>query len=166
MIILLNVLLTTIFFTSSVNGIWDTLHANHGGKSQSGQRLIINAPNGSFGPVGDNLKLAVKKCYQTGQFFRFSSIIPIPWKVFHRCQWTSPWLGCWFWSSAAQYSHPFVFLGYLHWANAKCVKVIHLHSTSHMFALLSCISFWTIIKYLLKGGELCWFHANATQLSM
>ena len=34
----------------------------------------------------------------------------------------------------------------------KCVKVIHLHSTSHMFALLSCISFWTIIKYLLKGG--------------
>ena len=87
---------------------------------KSGQKLNLNAPNGPFGPVGDNLKLAVKECYQTGQFFRFSSIIPIPWKVFHRCQWTSTWLGCWFWSSAAQYSHPFVFLGYLHWANAKC----------------------------------------------
>ena len=39
----------------------------------------------------------------------------------------------------------------------KCVKVIHLHSTSHMFALLSCISFWTIIKYLLKGGNFVGF---------
>ena len=34
----------------------------------SGQKLIKNAKNGPFWRVFENLKLAVKKCYQTGQF--------------------------------------------------------------------------------------------------
>ena len=32
------------------------------------QKLIKNAKNGSFWRVFENLKLAVKQCYQTGQF--------------------------------------------------------------------------------------------------
>ena len=32
------------------------------------QRLIKNAKNGLFWRVFENLKLAVKQCYQTGQF--------------------------------------------------------------------------------------------------
>ena len=34
----------------------------------SGQKLIKNAKNGSFWQVFENLKLAVKQCYQTGHF--------------------------------------------------------------------------------------------------
>ena len=34
----------------------------------SGQKLIKNARNGPFWRVFENLKLAVKQCYQTGQF--------------------------------------------------------------------------------------------------
>ena len=34
----------------------------------SGQKLIKNAKNGSFCRVFENLKLAVKQCYQKGQF--------------------------------------------------------------------------------------------------
>ena len=34
----------------------------------SGQKLIKNAGNGPFWRVFENLKLAVKQCYQTGQF--------------------------------------------------------------------------------------------------
>ena len=34
----------------------------------SGQKLIKNAKNGQFWRVFENLKLAVKQCYQTGQF--------------------------------------------------------------------------------------------------
>ena len=34
----------------------------------SGQKLIKNAQNGSFGEFFENPKLAVKQCYQTGQF--------------------------------------------------------------------------------------------------
>ena len=34
----------------------------------SGQKLIKNAQNGPFWRVFENLKLAVKQCYQTGQF--------------------------------------------------------------------------------------------------
>ena len=34
----------------------------------SGQMLIKNAKNGPFWRVFENLKLAVKQCYQTGQF--------------------------------------------------------------------------------------------------
>ena len=34
----------------------------------SGQKLIKNAKNASFWRVYENLKLAVKQCYQTGQF--------------------------------------------------------------------------------------------------
>ena len=34
----------------------------------SGQKLIKNAKNDSFGRVFENLKLAVKQCYQTGHF--------------------------------------------------------------------------------------------------
>ena len=34
----------------------------------SGQKLIKNAKNRPFGRVFENLKLAVKQCYQTGQF--------------------------------------------------------------------------------------------------
>ena len=34
----------------------------------SGQKLIKNAKNGQFWRVFENLKLAVKECYQTGQF--------------------------------------------------------------------------------------------------
>ena len=34
----------------------------------SGQKLIKNAKNGPFWRVFKNLKLAVKQCYQTGQF--------------------------------------------------------------------------------------------------
>ena len=34
----------------------------------SGQKLIKNAKNGSFWRVFENLKLAVKQCYQKGQF--------------------------------------------------------------------------------------------------
>ena len=34
----------------------------------SGQKLIKNAKNGAFWRVFENLKLAVKQCYQTGQF--------------------------------------------------------------------------------------------------
>ena len=34
----------------------------------SGQKLIKNAKNGSFWRVFENLKLAVKQCYQTGHF--------------------------------------------------------------------------------------------------
>ena len=33
----------------------------------SGQNLIKNAKNGSFRRAFENLKLAVKQCYQTGQ---------------------------------------------------------------------------------------------------
>ena len=35
----------------------------------SRQKLIKNAKNGSFWRVFENLKLAVKQCYQTGQFW-------------------------------------------------------------------------------------------------
>ena len=34
----------------------------------SGQKLIKNAKNSPFWRVFENLKLAVKQCYQTGQF--------------------------------------------------------------------------------------------------
>ena len=34
----------------------------------SGQKLIKNAKNGQFWRVFENLKIAVKQCYQTGQF--------------------------------------------------------------------------------------------------
>ena len=34
----------------------------------SGQKLIKNAKNVSFGRISKNLKLAVKQCYQTGHF--------------------------------------------------------------------------------------------------
>ena len=34
----------------------------------SGQKLLKNAKNGPFWRVFENLKLAVKQCYQTGQF--------------------------------------------------------------------------------------------------
>ena len=34
----------------------------------SGQKLIKNAENGPFWRVFENLKLAVKQCFQTGQF--------------------------------------------------------------------------------------------------
>ena len=34
----------------------------------SGQKLIKSAKNGPFGRFFENLKLAVKQCYQTGQF--------------------------------------------------------------------------------------------------
>ena len=34
----------------------------------SGQKLIKNAKNGAFWRIFENLKLAVKQCYQTGQF--------------------------------------------------------------------------------------------------
>ena len=34
----------------------------------SGQKLIKNAKNGPFLQNFENLKLAVKQCYQTGQF--------------------------------------------------------------------------------------------------
>ena len=34
----------------------------------SGQKLIKTAKNGPFWRVFENLKLAVKQCYQTGQF--------------------------------------------------------------------------------------------------
>ena len=34
----------------------------------SGQKLIKNAKNAPFWRVFENLKLAVKQCYQTGQF--------------------------------------------------------------------------------------------------
>ena len=34
----------------------------------SGQKLIKNAKNGPFWRVFENLKLAVKQCYQTSQF--------------------------------------------------------------------------------------------------
>ena len=34
----------------------------------NGQKLIKNAKNGPFWRVFENLKLAVKQCYQTGQF--------------------------------------------------------------------------------------------------
>ena len=34
----------------------------------SGQKLIKNAKNVSFWRVFENLKLAVRKCYHTGQF--------------------------------------------------------------------------------------------------
>ena len=34
----------------------------------SGQKVIKNAKNGPFWRVFENLKLAVKQCYQTGQF--------------------------------------------------------------------------------------------------
>ena len=36
----------------------------------SGQKLIKNAKNGQFWRVFEKLKLAVKQCYQTGQFNR------------------------------------------------------------------------------------------------
>ena len=34
----------------------------------SGQKLIKDAKNGQFGEFFENLKLAVKQCYQTGHF--------------------------------------------------------------------------------------------------
>ena len=34
----------------------------------SGQKLIKNAKNGQFWRVSENLKFALKQCYQTGQF--------------------------------------------------------------------------------------------------
>ena len=34
----------------------------------SGQKFIKNAKNGSFWRLFENLKLAVKQCYQTGQY--------------------------------------------------------------------------------------------------
>ena len=34
----------------------------------SGQKLIKNAKNGQFGYFFENLKLAIKQCYQTGHF--------------------------------------------------------------------------------------------------
>ena len=37
----------------------------------SGQKLIKNAKNGQFGDFFENLRLAVKQCYQTGQTGQF-----------------------------------------------------------------------------------------------
>ena len=34
----------------------------------SGQKLIKNTPNGAFGQIFENLKLAVKQCYKKGHF--------------------------------------------------------------------------------------------------
>ena len=36
----------------------------------NGQKLIKNAKNGQFWRVFENLKLAVKQCYQTGHFYK------------------------------------------------------------------------------------------------
>jgi len=40
----------------------------------SGQKLIKNAKNGQFWQVLEKLKLAVKQCYQTGQFLNRTKI--------------------------------------------------------------------------------------------
>ena len=45
----------------------------------SGQKLIKNAQNCSFWRVFENLKLAVKQCYQTGPFL-------IGQKIGEKCQ--------------------------------------------------------------------------------
>ena len=61
----------------------------------SGQKLIKNAKNGQFWRVFENLKLAVKQCYQTGQFLigqklvenakiqKFKSTF---WLIFKQCE--------------------------------------------------------------------------------
>ena len=40
----------------------------------SGQKFIKNAKNGQFWRVFESLTLAVKQCYQTGQFFNRTKI--------------------------------------------------------------------------------------------
>ena len=44
----------------------------------SGQKLIKNAQNGPFWRVFENLKLAVKQCYQTGKFLRGQKLVEMP----------------------------------------------------------------------------------------
>ena len=56
---------------TSVNSVTRPVCFNRtkiGRKCQSGLKFIKNAKNGQFWRVFDNLKLAVKQCYQTGHF--------------------------------------------------------------------------------------------------
>ena len=53
-----------------LHGVWKSQKKSHSTLRfyiYSGQKLIQNAKNGPFWPVFENLKLAVKQCYQTGQ---------------------------------------------------------------------------------------------------
>ena len=57
------------------HGVWksqkkahSTLRAKRATSTFVGQKFIKNAKNGSTWRVLENLKLAVKQCYQTGQF--------------------------------------------------------------------------------------------------
>ena len=59
----------------SVQGVWKSQKVSFNIASEasyvyilSGQKFIKNAKNGSFWRVFENLKLAVKQCYQTGRF--------------------------------------------------------------------------------------------------
>ena len=56
------------YFGHSVWKSHSTLRAKQA--TLSGQKLIKNAKNGQFGRIFEKLKLAVKQCYQTGQFNR------------------------------------------------------------------------------------------------
>mgnify|MGYP001421615221 CR=1 FL=1 len=50
---------------------------------QSGQKLIQNAKNGRFWRVFENLKLAVKQCYQTDQFLQDKNWWKMPIQMRH-----------------------------------------------------------------------------------
>ena len=61
----------------------------------NGQKLIKNAENGSFWRAFENLKLAVKQCYQTGQFQqdknwwkmpKFKNLNATFWVIFKQCE--------------------------------------------------------------------------------
>ena len=62
----------------------------------SGQKLIKNAKNGPFWRVFENRKLAVKQCYQTGQFWKDKNWWKMPnkfknsnvtfWVIFKQCE--------------------------------------------------------------------------------
>ena len=62
--------------TLRVHGVWKSQKKSHSTLPAkratftflSGQKLIKNAKNDPFWRVFENLKLAVKQCYQTGQF--------------------------------------------------------------------------------------------------
>ena len=52
-----------------LHGVWKSQKKYHSTFNiLSGQKLIKNAKNGPFWRVFEKMKLAVKKCYQTGQF--------------------------------------------------------------------------------------------------
>ena len=58
-----------MFLTSSLSKFFKTLSTVFENPRKSLIHIKKNAKNGQFGEFFEKLKLAVKQCYQTGQYF-------------------------------------------------------------------------------------------------